>query len=752
MISMRRLLFAVLIALGNFTAPAKVSAQEVEDSDPRIDALLDEMTIQEKVGQMTQLTLDAVSSRAESDSTSHALDLRKLREAVVRRQVGSIINVYLAAFTREHWAEVIKTIQDLAVNGSRLKVPILYGIDAVHGHNYLRGATLFPQNIAMAATWNRELVRRANQITAVEMRASGIAWNFSPVLDIGRQPLWSRFFETFGEDVFLVAEMGQAAVGGLQGADVGRPDQVAACGKHFLGYSLPLSGKDRTPAWIPDRMLREYVLPPFALAVDAGLQTIMVNSSEINGEPVHASRAILTDLLRDEMGFKGVVVSDWEDITRLHTVHRVAETQRDAVRLAIEAGIDMSMVPYDYSFTDHLIALVRDGEISESRIDESVRRILKLKIDLGLFEDPYAQESLAGLVGSEDFADVSRIAAEEAITLLRNEDAVLPLSPSANVLVTGPGATSLPALHGSWTYTWQGTNEAVYPDTPTILEAIVERRGLRTTSFVPGTSWEEEVSIAAAVEQAFRSDVVVIALGEPPSTEKPGDIDELDLPEIQRRLVGAISATGKPIVLILTQNRPRIVREIVPLSDAVLLAYQPGPYGADAIAGVLTGEVNPSGRLPFTYPSYSGSIVPYDHKNAERDDRNFGRNGFNPQWEFGKGLSYTTFAYDKLRLASDTLTIDDALEVTLEVANRGSLPGKEVVQVYVRDEYASITPSTRRLKAFKKVFIEPATSTEVSFSIPVPELGFIDADDRYVVEPGAFTVMVGELEAEFIVR
>ncbi|HUF10461.1 MAG TPA: glycoside hydrolase family 3 N-terminal domain-containing protein [Rhodothermales bacterium] len=749
---MRRLLFVGLIALGDAAVPARVSAQEVEDRDPRIDALLAEMTIQEKVGQMTQLALDAVSSRAESDSTSHALDLRKLREAVVRRNVGSIINVYLAAFTRERWAEVIKSIQDLAVSGSRLKIPVLYGIDAVHGHNYMRGATLFPQNIAMAATWNRELVHRANEITAIEMRASGIPWNFSPVLDIGRQPLWSRFFETFGEDVFLVSEMGLAAVDGLQGTDVGQPHRVAACGKHFLGYSLPLSGKDRTPAWIPDRILREYVLPPFARAVDAGLQTIMVNSSEINGEPVHASRAILTDLLRDEMGFKGVVVSDWEDINRLHTVHRVAETQRDAVRLAIEAGIDMSMVPYDYSFTDHLIALVRDGVIPESRLDESVRRILKLKIDLGLFENPYAQESPAGLVGTEDFADVSRTAAEEAITLLRNEDAVLPLSPAAKVLVTGPGAASLPALHGSWTYTWQGTNEAVYPDTPTILDAIVDRRGLQLTSFVPGTSWEEEVNIAAAVEQAFRSDVVVIALGESPSTEKPGDIDELDLPEIQRRLVGAISSTGKPIVLILTQNRPRIVREIVPLSDAVILAYQPGPYGPDAIAGVLTGEVNPSGRLPFTYPSYSGSIVPYDHKNAERDDRNFGRNGFNPQWEFGEGLSYTTFAYDKLRLASDTLTIDDALELTLEVANRGSLPGKEVVQVYVRDEYASITPSTRRLKAFEKVYIESAASTEISFSISVSELGFVNADDRYVVEPGAFTVMVGGLEAEFIVR
>lgn len=747
-----RIGFTVFLSLILWLGLAALTlAQDAADRDRFVEDLLTRMSVEEKVGQMTQLTLDVVSATPQTDTTTFAVDLAKLREAVVERHVGSILNVYVSAFTLEQWTGLIRSIQEMALEQTRLGIPVIYGIDAVHGHNYLSGATIFPQNIALAATWNRELVRRANEITAIEMRATGIPWNFSPVLDIGRQPLWSRFFETFGEDVFLVSEMGLAAVDGLQGADIGSSDRVAATGKHFLGYSFPVSGKDRTPAWIPDNMLFEYVLPSFELAISAGLRTVMVNSAEINGEPVHASRRILTELLRDQLGFEGVAVTDWEDIQKLHTIHRVAPTQREAVRMAVDAGIDMSMVPYDFSFADHLIDLVRSGEISEERIDESVRRILQLKVDLGLFDDPLPQAALAAEVGSPAFAEVSRAAADEAITLLRNEEAVLPLSESARVLITGPGATSLPALHGSWTYTWQGTNEASYPDTPTILDALVNRRGLERTSYVPGTTFEQEVNIAAAVEEAFRSDAVVAVLGEWPSTEKPGDIEDLELPEIQIRLVQAIAATGRPIVLVLTQNRPRIIRRIVPLVDAVVLAYQPGPYGAEAVAGVLAGDVNPSGRLPFTYPRYSGSLVPYDHKNAERDDRNFGKNAFNPQWEFGEGLSYTTFEYTGLTVAEDTLSATDVLEVSVNVANTGALAGKEVVQVYVRDEYATITPSVRRLRAFEKLELEPGGSAQVAFSIPVQDLGFFDAAGEYVVEPGAFTLIIGELSAEFLV-
>lgn len=748
-------IFANLALLGglfsNWITPAV--AQERSDAEARVEALLQQMTIEEKVGQMTQLSLDDVSRIANTDTTTvHTLDPAKLREAVVERHVGSIRNVHLPAFTQEHWAKVIAAIQDLALNETRLGIPVLYGVDAVHGVNYMDGATLFPQNIAMAATWNPDLVRRENAITATEMRAAGLPWDFSPVLDIGRQPLWSGFFETFGEDVLLASEMGLAAVEGLQGTNPGLPDRVAACGKYFLGYSLPLSGKDRTPAWIPDRMLREYVLPPFKRAIDAGLRTVMVDPGEINGEPVQASRRILTGLLRDELGFEGVAVSDWEDIRRLHTVHRVAATERQAVKMAIEAGIDMSITPHDYAFTDDLIDLVKSGDVAEDRIDASVRRILRLKLDLGLFENPFPQDSLVGYVGSGDFADVSRSAAEEAITLLRNEDAVLPLPDDAQLLVTGPGASSLPAVHGSLSYTWQGTDEDAYPDTPTIVDALVTRRGLKRTAYVPGTTWVEEISIGAAVEEAFRSDAVVVVLGEAPSTEKPGDIDELDLPDIQLRLVESLAAVGRPIILVLTENRPRIVRRIVPLVDAVILAYEPGPYGSEAIAGILTGDVNPSGRLPFTYPRYSGSIVPYDHKNAERVDRNGGENAFNPQWEFGHGLSYTSFLYDNLVIELDTLSVDDTLRVQVDVSNQGSRSGKEVVQVYVRDEYATITPPVKRLRAFDKVTVGPSKAKKANFSIPVSDLGFWGLDGRHVVEPGRFTLLVGGLERTFVVR
>jgi len=751
MMHLRRTLhFAVLAIL--VTGAGSALGQPANDYVGFVDSLLSKMTLEEKVGQMTQLTLDTLSSSAETDSSSHQLDARLLREAIVDRHVGSILNVYSSAFTLEHWQEVITAIQDVATKESARGIPILYGVDAVHGHNYMHTGTVFPQNIGMAATWNPELVRRANEITAIEMRAAGTPWNFSPVLDIGRQPMWSRFFETFGEDVFLVTEMGLAATDGLQGEDVGLPDRVAACAKHFLGYSLPLSGKDRTPAWIPDRELREYVLPSFREAIAAGIKTVMINSAEINGEPVHANPSILTDLLRDELGFEGVAVSDWEDIKKLHTAHKVASSQREAVRLAIEAGLDMSMVPYDYTFTDHLISLMRDGEIGEDRIDVSVRRILQLKWDLGLFGDPYPVDELASQVGSEEFAQVSLDAARESVTLLRNEEAVLPLAPTARILVTGPGASSLPAIYGAWSYTWQGMDEGVYPDTPTILDAMIDRFGIDRIAFVPGTAWQEEISIGAAVEEAFRSDVVMMVLGEPPSTEKPGDIDELDLPRIQIKLAEALAATGKPILLVLTENRPRIVREIVPLVDAVLLAYEPGPFGPQAIAEILAGDVNPSGRLPFTYPRFSGTIIPYDHKNAEKDDRNFGRNGFNPQWEFGEGLSYSSFRYEGLSLGSDTLSIDDDLEVSVLVTNQGSRPGKEVVQVYVRDEYASITPPNRRLRAFDKIDVEPASTVEVAFSIPVTDLAFVNADGEQVVEPGEFTVIVGDQERSFVVQ
>jgi beta-glucosidase len=746
---LRLLSMGGLVVAGSLAIPVTATAQRVSSFDPRVEALLDRMTLEEKVGEMTQLTLTAITRTAGTATRMHELDSLKLENAIVRHHVGSVLNVADVAFTAEHWHHVITTIQR-AAQRKRLRIPVLYGIDAVHGHNYLLGATIFPQNLAMAATWNPALVRRSNEITATEMRATGIRWNFSPVLDLGRHAAWSRFFETFGEDVHLASTMGVAAVRGLQGTAAGETVRVAATGKHFLGYSMPRTGKDRTPAWIPDRMLHELFVPPFRAAIDADLRSIMVNSSDVNLVPVHSSREILTDLLRRQLGFDGVIVSDWEDIIRLHTVHHVAETPKSAVRMAILAGIDMSMVPYDTSFATYLIELVREGSISEDRIEESVRRILKLKFDTGLFDNPFPDYGLLGRIGAPDFQAVSRQAAEEAVTLLENRSGFLPLDRKTRVLVTGPGANSLPAAHGGWTYSWQGTNEALYPRTTgTLLQALQARLGAANVTYVPGAEYEKEIDIAAAVQAARNADVAIIALAERPTTEKPGDIEDLELPEPQLRLAQAIQMSGTPTVLILLENRPRIVRTIVDSARAVLLAYQSGPYTGDAVADVLLGHVNPSGRLPFTYPRHANSLVHYDHTYAERIGPTSPDGGYNPQWPFGHGLSFTTFDYADLKISSEQLRTRDTLNISVRVTNTGKRAGKEVVQLYVRDLYATVAPPVRRLRGFEKISLAPGEARTVSFRLPISHLSFIGRDHRPVIEPGSFDVLIGPLEKRF---
>lgn len=743
----------LLVSAAGAGLPSAGLAQvDRRDVDARVEALLREMTLEEKVGQMTQLTLQAVSRSMATASAAHQLDPDRLEEAVLRYHVGSILNVWDVAFTPRHWAEVTGRVQD-ASDRSRLRIPVLYGIDAVHGHHYLQGATVFPQNLALAATWNPALVRRANEITALETRASGIPWNFSPVLDVMRQPLWSRAFETFGEDVHLARTLGVAAVEGLQGASVAAPDRVAATGKHFVGYSAPRTGRDRTSAWIPERQLREYFLPTFQAAMAAGLKTVMINSADVNGMPVHASREILTDLLRTELGFEGVAVTDWEDVRKLHELHRVAPTPKDAVRMAVMAGIDMAMVPYDYSFTTHLLELVREGSVPESRIDESVRRILRLKFELGLFDDrrlARADTALLGQVGSPAFHAVSRAAAEEAVTLLRNEGDLLPLSRQARLLVTGPGATYLPAMYGSWTYTWQGTEEAMYPGwVKSPLAAVQAEIGAERVTYVPGGDLLEAGALSAAARGV---DAAIVFLAERPSTEKPGDIEDLTLPRGQLELVRAVQAAGKPVVLVLFQNRPRIVREVVDGSRAILLGYQTGPFGGEAVADILFGDVNPSGRLPFTYPRATGALTTYDRAYSEEIGASAPAGGYDPEWEFGHGLSYTRFGYDGLRLGDRELTPDGTLEVSVTVANSGRRAGREVVQLYVRDLYASITPAMRRLRAFEKIELRPGERRVVRFRVPVREIAFVGRDNRWVVEPGEFEVQVGGETARFHVR
>ena len=731
------------------------------DAARKADELLAKMTLEEKVGQMTQLEISMVSTGRNQEIR---IDPAKLEKAVVKYGVGSILNVADQALTLDRWHETIRQIQD-ASKRTRLKIPVLYGIDTIHGANYVQGATLFPQPLAMAATWNPELMMRASEVAAIETRAAGIPWTFSPVLDTGRQPLWPRLWETSGEDTYLATVMGVASVRGYEGADLSSPERVASCLKHYMGYGLPLSGRDRTPAWIPEIYLREYVLPPFKAAVDAGARTVMVNSGEINGVPVHVSHFVLTDILRKELGFKGVAVSDWEDIKKLVTIHRVAANEKEATRMSVMAGIDMSMVPSDHSFADHLLALAKEGAVPQSRIDEAVRRILTLKFELGLFDDPMPNASLKAKFATPESRRLSLEAAREALTLLKNTNDLLPLGKNQRVLVTGPTADSLVSLNNGWTYVWQGSEESLYPkDRPTIRQAIETKIGKANTTYVPGTritraptgpsnttptDIDEEVDIAAAARAARDADVVVLCLGEGSYTETPGNITDLTLPEPQLKLAAAVAAIGKPVVIVLVEGRPRIINRIADGAGAILMAYNPGNEGGQAISDVLFGDYNPSGRLPITYPRHPNALLNYDHKGYENQNTTFGLTPFNPQFPFGHGLSYTTFKYDGLKLSRKSLSEKDKLTVNVTVTNTGRRAGSEVVQLYVRDMVASITPPDKRLKRFAKIHLEPGQSRNLTFELDRDDLSFIGQNNRPVVEPGDFELLIGGLTEKF---
>ena len=733
------------------------------DNTQKIEALLKRMTLEEKVGQMTQLTLSMISTGQDQNVQ---VDPAKLDKAIVRYGVGSVLNVADQAFTIDKWHDIIKQIQEAATKKTRLGIPVLYGIDSIHGATYVQGSTLFPQEIGMAATWNPELMKRAAEITATETRAAGIPWSFSPVLDIGRMPVWPRFYETFGEDPYLAKLMGVAFVRGLEGSDVAAEDRVASSLKHYMGYSFPLSGRDRTPAWIPENYLREYFLPTFAAAVKAGAHTVMVNSAEINGIPGHVNDHILKDILREELGFKGFVVSDWEDIKKLVTVWRVAANEKEATRMSVMAGIDMSMVPTDYSFSDNLIALVKEGSVPQSRIDEAVRRILKVKFELGLFERPMPNPSLKARLGLPESRQTSLQAARESMTLLKNANNLLPLSKDRKVLVTGPTADSMISLNNGWSYVWQGSEESLYPkDRPTIRRAVEAKVGAANMTYVPGTkiarragspsnstptNVEAEVDIPAAVRAASEADVVVLCLGEGSYTETPGNIPDLTLGEPQRKLAAAIQATGKPVVLVLVEGRPRIINGIADAANAVLMAYNPGNEGGQAVADVLFGDFNPSGKLPFTYPRFPNGLMTYDQKEFEKES--FDNAGFRSQFDFGDGLSYTTFNYSDLRLSNKLLAGNGELTVSVTVTNGGRRAGKEVAQLYLSDLVASLSPAAKRLKRFAKVYVEPGQSRTLTFNLRQEDLSFIDTNNKPVVEPGDFEVMIGGLKDKFTVK
>jgi beta-glucosidase len=710
------------------------------------DALLHKMTLKEKIGQMTQLEIAMVTDGTDQNLQ---IDPAKLHKAVVQYGVGSILNVNLQALPALKWRELIGAIQDEAKK-TRLKIPVLYGLDSIHGANYVLGATLFPQPLGMAATWNPELMLRDSRISAAETRKAAVPWSFSPVLGLGRQPLWPRLYETFGEDTYLSTVMGVATVRGYEGSDLSSPTSVAASIKHYIGYSDPTNGGDRSPALIPERDLREYYLPSFAAAVKAGAHTVMVNSSEVNGIPGHANKYLLTDVLRDELGFSGLIVSDWGDIKNLVTLHHIAPTEKDATRIAVLAGIDMSMVPSSYSFSDLLLQLVQEGKVPISRIDDAVRRILILKYQLGLFDDPMRGADAPTAIGSPASREVSLQAARESVTLLKDENHALPLSKTMRVLVTGPDADSLVPLDNGWSYTWQGGVDSLYPkDEPTILKAIQEKVGAGNVTYVPGTTFDAEVDVAKAVDAAANVDAVVACIGEWSYAETPGNIADLTLPDAQLDLVRRLEATKKPVILVLTEGRPRIIRTIVDAAQGILMAYNPGNEGGQAVADILFGDANPSGKLPITYPRWPNRLFTYDHKVFLGEDAPPGQALATPQFEFGFGLSYTTFAYSGLRVSPATGSGQDTIHVDVNVKNTGDREGKEVVELYLSKRFASITPPLKRLKRFAKIDLKPGEEERVSFELTPYDLSFIGLDNKRIVEPGTFDVRVGGLTQSF---
>jgi len=707
-----------------------------------ISALLQTMTLEEKVGQMTQLTLSVFYKNG-------LLQDSLLSNYITKYNIGSLLNIpSSSAITIDQWRELIRKIADLTQE-TNLKIPVLYGIDAIHGASYTENATLFPHNIGLAASRNSALAYTIAKITAKEVRASGVRWNFDPVLGVGRQPLWPRFEETFGEDPLLVSEFGLQAIKGYEGDDLKNAINVASCMKHFIGYSVPLSGKDRTPAYISDMMLQDIYIPPFKKAVESGASTLMINSGSVNGIPVHSNKHLLTDLLKKEWGFEGLVVTDWLDIQYLYTQHHIAKDNKDAVKLAINAGIDMSMVPFDLSFYTDLIALVNEGEVSMARIDDAVSRILKVKFDLGLFDNPYPEEDARTHFGLLDYQTTALATAQETITLLKNDtlqkQAILPLSKNTKLLIAGPGANSLAALHGSWSYTWEGQADDKYPaSTLSIREAIAQKIGeAQVTSIAPATFKDTSTSQIAQLQGNLDGiDCIVLCLGENSYAESNGNINDLTLSKDQIALAKAAIATKKPVVLVLTEGRPRIIADIASEIPGIILAYRAGSKGANAIADVLFGDYNPSGKLPFSYPKHTGNIITYD---APVRNQSF----YKPQWPFGHGLSYTTFAYSDLEVSTATLKPQDTLTVQLRVSNTGARDGQVAIDLFVSDLVASVIPPMKKLRKFKKIDLAVGESKQVTFTLHKDDLSFVNTELETVTEAGEFEIAIGDKTARF---
>lgn len=744
-----------------FSLSAAVNSQDIKMSNSTIDnkvkALLSKMSNEEKVGQMTQITV----TNFEVTGRKGVIDAAKLKEGIQKYHIGSILNVpNPGAPTVKRWREVIATISDEA-NKTRLKIPVLYGIDAIHGASYTQGATLFPQQIGLAATFNTELVKEGAQISAYETRASSLPWVFSPDLDFPRNPAWSRMWETFGEDAYLSSKMAVALVQGFEGDGVGSKYQVASCMKHYIGYGSTTTGKDRTPSIIPERILRQYDLTIYEAAIKAGAKSVMVSSGEINGTPVHASKYLITDVLKNELGFAGVVVTDWKDIIYLYTRHKVAESNRDAVKIAVMAGIDMSMVPEDFTFYTDLLDLVNKGEVPMSRIDDAVSRILKMKFELNLFENTVANPKDYPDFGSDKHIQKAYETAAESITLLKNKESVLPLNKNEKILVTGATANSMKYLNGGWSYTWQGENSDTYAaDKFTILEAFQNKIGKENVLYTAGADLEIENNeeIAKAVVLAKQASKIVLCLGEKNYTETPGDISNIYMSDSQIKLALALAKLDKPIILILNEGRPRLISDFESKMNAVIQCYLPGNEGARALVDIVYGDVNPSGRLPYNYPRYPNSLEKYNRKYTEsisegeqNDDAKYEKS-YLPQYEFGTGLSYTTFKYSNIKIDKKEISSSDEITVSVNITNSGSKEGKESVLLYLSDNVASITPEFKSLKRFEKVNLAPSETKTITFTLTPQDLKFVNNDLKWISEKGTYTIQIGDQKVDFLLQ
>lgn len=735
--------------------------------EANIQKWIGKMTLEEKIGQMCEITIDVVTDFDASKEKGFTLSTAMLDTVIGKYKVGSILNVPLGvAQKKEVWAEAIKQIQDISMK--EIGIPCIYGVDQIHGTTYTLDGTMFPQGINMGASFNRELTRKGAEISAYETKAGCIPWTYAPVVDLGRDPRWPRMWENYGEDSYVNAEMGKAAVIGFQGDNPNHIGEynVAACMKHYMGYGVPVSGKDRTPSSISRSDMREKHFAPFLTAIRSGALSVMVNSGIDNGVPFHANREFLTEWLKEDLNWDGMIVTDWADINNLCTRDHIAATKKEAIKIAINAGIDMSMVPYEVSFCTYLKELVEEGEVSMSRIDDAVARVLRLKYRLGLFENPYWSIDKYDKFGSEEFAKVALQAAEESEVLLKNEDGVLPINKGKKILLTGPNANSMRCLNGGWSYSWQGNKaDECAGAYNTIYEALCDKYGKENVVYEPGMRyaepdphwvtnqndnwWEErDVEIQKAVSAASGADVIVACIGENSYCETPGNLTDLTLSENQRNLVKALSKTGKPIVLVLNQGRPRIINDIEPLVQGVINIMLPSNYGGDALANLISGEANFSAKMPFTYPKYVNAFATYDYKPCENMGQMAGNYNYDSvmdvQWPFGFGLSYTTYSYDNLRVDRTSFTSNDDITVSVDVTNTGRVAGKEVVLLYSKDMIASSTPDNIRLRNFEKVSLQPGETKTVSMKIKGSDLAFVGYDGKWRLEKGSFKLKCGD--------